>query len=290
MENLTYDSSFKEAFGYWVNNLFERISRLFKYTGTGDDLSGGIDQVHIEKPLLINGNVGICKYDGILTAFNGSYSGVSVYYDRYPFYMVRSPLYSDMKTIGKDITVIRNNSTESSLLPMVKRYAVMLAHAEITLNTLLVNARVSSVPTVLNTKQKALVDEWRNGLYNGKINTLLDSGFLSVKWVDINNNAPVNIKDLVEVRENILCSFYHDVGVRTTIQKKGNLIDAELKGNDAMLLININDMLEERQRGCERVNAMFGTNWSVDKCEELKYNDSISVDEKGDNSDAEVLD
>lgn len=244
-------------------------------------MDGGIDQVHIEKPLLINGNCGICDYDGNLTAFNGSYSGVSVYYDRFPYYMVRSPLYSGKKTIGRDVVVIRNNSTESSLLPMVKRYAVLLAHAEITLATLMINARVSSVPTAINNKQKALVDEWRKGVFNGKINTLMDSGFLSLRWVDINNNSPVNIKDLVEVRENILCSFYHDVGVRTTIQKKGNLIDAELKGNDAMLLININDMLEERKRGCDRVNKMFGTSWSVDKCEELKYNDAVDINEGG---------
>lgn len=274
-------STFKVAYSYWVNNLFERAARLFEYKGTGTDDEGGIDPMHIEKTLLLNGNVGICDYKGTLTAFFGSYSGVSVYYDRFPYYMVRSPLYAGQKTIGKDIAIIRNNSCESNLKHLAHRYAVMLAHTEITLITILVNARATSVPTVNNTKQKTLVDQWRSGLYNGKINTVVDSGFLSVKWQDINTNSNVGIKDVMETRENLLNSFYNDIGVRTTWNKKGNMIADEVGGNDSMLLLNINDMLAERQAGCERVNKLFGTNWSVDKCKELKYNDMMRVDQGG---------
>lgn len=275
-------STFKMAYNFWVNNLFERVSRLFTWNGTGEDLDGGIDPIHIEKNLLLYGQTGICYYDDVLTAFAGSYSGISVYYDRYPYFLVRSPLFSGIKTIGKDIAIIRNNSNETDMRHLCHRYAIMLAHAEITLTTMLVNARVSSVPTVNNTKEKTLIDQWRNGVYNGKIGTVVDSGFLSVRWQDVNLQNGVNIKDLWEVRENLLCSFYHDIGVRTTQTKKGNLIEAEVQANDSMLLININDMLDARQRGAERVNKMFGTNWSVDKCEELKYDNAVNVEAETD--------
>lgn len=278
-------SSYADAYGFWINNLFERICRLFKWSGTGDDLDGGIDPVHIEKPMLLYGQVGICDYKGNLTAFAGSYSGVSIYYDRFPYFMVHSPLYSGKKEIGKDIAIIRNNSNENSMRMLCHRYAVMLAHAEITLITMLVNARVTSVPTVNNNKQKAIVDAWRNGVYNGKVTTILDSGFLGVRWADINAKSGngTTLKDVWEVRTNILCDFYHDVGVRTTSTKKGNLIQAEVQGNDAMLLLNLDDMLDARQRGAELVNKMFGVNWSVDKCDELKYNDAVAVENNEEN-------
>lgn len=265
------------AYNFWVNNLFERICRLFEWNGTGEDLTGGIDPIHIEKPLLLYGTVGITEYDGRLTAFCGSYSGVSVYYDRYPYYIVRSPIYSGSRTVGRDIAVIRNNANETNMQHLCHRYAIMLSHTECTLVTTLVNARVSSVPTVNNNKQKTLVDQWRNGVYNGKIGTIVDSGFLSVKWHDINLNNGVNIKDLMEVRENLLCSFYHDVGVRTTQTKKGNLIQAELQGNDTMLLLNLDDMLDARERGAAEVNRIYGTNWSVKKCKELEYNEAVDI-------------
>ncbi|MCQ2077815.1 MAG: hypothetical protein MJZ20_12455 [Bacteroidaceae bacterium] len=272
-------SSYRLGYNYWVNNLFERISRLFVWENTGDDLHGGIDPIHIEKNLLLCGNTGITYYDGKLVSFAGSYSGVSIYYDRYPNYIVRSPLHSAMYTIGKDISIIRNNSNETSVQHLCHRYAVMLAHAEVTLTTLLVNARVSSVPTVNNNTQKALVDEWRSGVYNGKIGTILDSGFLSIKWQDINVNTGVNIKDIVEVRDNLLTNFYKDCGVKCQSAKKGNMIEAEVMSNDAMLLLNINDMLENRQRGAELVNDMYGTNWSVRKCDELQYEQQPEVKE-----------
>lgn len=264
-------SSYRLAYNYWVNNLFERVSRLFKWTGTGTDYDGGIDQIHIEKSLLLYGNVGICEYNGNLTAFSGSYSGVSVYYDRYPYYVVRSPLYSGIKTIGKDIAVIRNNSNETNLQHLCHRYAIMLAHAEVTLVTLLVNARVSAVPTVNTNKEKAIIDEWRDGVYNGKIGTVMDSGFLSVKWQDINLSTGIAITEIMEVRDNLLTDFYKDCGVKCQSVKKGNMINAEVMSNDAMLLLNINDMLDNRKYGAEFTNKLFDRNWDVEKCEELSY-------------------
>lgn len=216
-----------------------------------------------------------------MTAFAGSYCGVSKYYDRYPEYIVRSPLYSGKYTIGKDIAIIRNNSNETNFQHLCHRYAIMLAHTEVTLVTLLVNARVSSVATVNNTKQKALVDQWRNGVYNGKINTIVDSGFLSVKWQDVNVAGAINPKDCIEIRENLLCQFYHDIGVRTSQVKKGNLIAAEVGANDAMLLLNLDDMLDARERGCDMVNDLWGTSWTVKKCKELEYNDAVDVNAVG---------
>ena len=266
-------SSYRMAYAYWVNNLFERISRLFVWKNSGDDLHEGIDPIHIEKNLLLFGNVGITEVAGHKYALAGSYSGVSMYYDRYPNFIVRSPLYSGVRTIGNDIVVIRNNSCEMGVQRLCHHYAILLAHAEVTLVTLLVNARVSSVATVNNSKQKAIVDAWRSDVYNGKIGTVTDSGFLSVKWQDINLNTGINIKDIIEVRDNLLTNFYKDCGVKCQDVKKGNMINAEVMSNDSMLLLNINDMLENRKIGAEQHNEMFGGEWSVDVCDELKYND-----------------
>lgn len=271
-------TSVSESYSFWVNNLFERCARLAVWNGTGDDLDGGIDPIHIEKPLLLDGHAGICPYNGVLTSFRGTYSGVTVYTDRFPVFMVQSPVYAAAKTIGKDIAIIRNNSTETNLRHLVHRYAVLLSHVEITLVNVLVNVRANSVPCVLTNKQLELVKQWRSGLYNGQVAPILDSGFKSLQWADVSYKSNVSIQELLEARENLLNSFYNSIGVRTTWNKKGNMIADEVGGNDSMLLLNINDMIEARKRGCERVNKMFGTNWSVDKCEELKYNEAISVD------------
>ena len=62
------------------------------------------------------------------------------------------------------------------------------------------------------------------------------------------------------------------------------MIEEEVAANDSMLLLNLNDMLAARQKGCEAVNSLFGTNWSVDVAEELKYlkeDDSYEIQSTG---------
>ena len=67
-------------------------------------------------------------------------------------------------------------------------------------------------------------------------------------------------------------SFYNDIGVKTGYSKKGNMIQEEVEANDSMLLLNISDMLDSRKKGVEKVNAMYGTNWSVKLAEGLEIN------------------
>lgn len=269
--------SYKMAYGYWANYLFERIARLFIHTGTGDDRHGGIDPIHIEKPLLKYGFGVGTKYKGEEVFWKGSLYGVTNYEDRFTHATVSSPKYSGRRTIGKDCFIIDNNSCRNSMCHFVHHYAIMLAHAEVTLVTLLVNARVSSVPTVNNTKEKTLVDQWRNGVFNGKLSTILDSGFLSVKWQDINTRSLTTLQEIWEVRTNILNQFYTDIGVRVTWNKKGNMIADEVGGNDSMLLFNIDDMLDCRKRGDEWHNELFGGNWETRKSDELNYDMSTTT-------------
>ena len=282
--------SFRMAYGFWANYLFERIARLFVHKGTGEDRKGGIDPIHIEKPLLKYGFAIGTKYKGNEVVWSGSLYGVTNYHDRFTHATVNSPTYSGSRKIGKDCFIIDNNSMRNSMCHFVHRYAIMLAHTEVTFVTLMVNARVSSVPTARTTKEKAIIDEWRNGVYNGKMSTIMDASFLAVKWADINKSSLTTIAEVWETRNNILNNFYNDIGVRTVWNKKGNMISDEVGGNDSLLLFNIDDMLECRKRGDEWHNELYGGNWSTEKAKELQYgetpNESINNEKVDDNGNA----
>ena len=258
------------AYKFWSENLFERIMRLFVWTNTGDEKQG-IDPRHIESILLLNGSVGITDKNKKLTAYYGDYNGVGAYYDEFPFYMVRSPLYAGNHTIGKDIVVIRNNKLANSVYHLIHHYAIALAHADVSLVTMLVNDRSHAIASVSTAKQKNVVDQYRNGLYNGKLGTIVDPAFMGVKWENIQASGGIGLQELMETRENLLNEFLNAVGVKTVWNKKGNMIADEVGGNDAMLVLNLADMLECRQKGAEQVNKMYGTSWRVDKAPELDY-------------------
>ena len=97
------NSTFNACYMYWREQLFERIMRIFIWEDTGD-----VKPKEIEQRLLINGHCGIAEYKGELTAFYGSFNGVTKYQDEWTHYNVWCPIYADRKKIGSDVIVIDN--------------------------------------------------------------------------------------------------------------------------------------------------------------------------------------
>ena len=48
-------------------------------------------------------------------------------------------------------------------------------------------------------------------------------------------------------------------------------MQAEVEADTSLLLLNLSDMLKAREKGAEKVNKLFGTNWTVHIAEEIDY-------------------
>ena len=262
-------STFNVGYKYWRELLFERIMRLFVWEGTDKD---NILPKEIEQRLLLAGHCGIAKYKGELTAFFGSFFGVTKYIDEWKNYTVRCPIYSGKKTIDKDVVVINNNSLRNPAFMLVHHYAIMLAHTEVTLINCLVNARDSGgVPVVSTEKQKKSITEYQGKIFNGQYGVVTDIGNLGIEYMGADRRTTQNIMDIMEVREKLIKSFYSDIGVRSAFEKRNNTVQAEVEADTSLLLLNLSDMLKAREIGAEKVNNMFGTNWTVHIAEEIDY-------------------
>lgn len=273
--------TFTDGYEFWFENLFERSIKLFKWENTHE-----VEPHEIEVCLMGNGSTGVTdKYNRTLSVFNGFQTGEPTqYFDRFMEYSVFSPVFSDVLTIGKDIEIIRNTAVMSSIYPLVHRYAIMLSHTETSFVNTLINGRDSGgVPVASTQNAKTALETYRNNLCNGRVMPILDPAFSAVEFKGVDKNSPLNIKDLIEVRENLVNSFYNDIGVKTSYNKKGNMINEEVEANNSKLLLNLSEMLYQRQQGAERVNRMFGTNWSVDISPEIKlFNESEGVTDGND--------
>lgn len=268
---------------YWTNILFERTMRLFVWNGPDKD---GVPQKEIESSLMIGGMCGITnKYKKKLAAFNGYFAGTpTVYYDHFEDFSVHSPVYSAVLKVGKQVAIIENNSVRNSIMPLVNKYASLLAHCDVTLINVLINMRDKTIPVASTASEKTALENYRNSLCNGKVVPILDPAFSMAKFVTVPNTDNSQLKDLMETRRDLLNAFYNDIGVKTSWNKKGNMISEEVQANDSMLLLNLNDMLAARQKGCEMVNEMYGTKWTVDISPELKYNEIEKEDKEDEES------
>lgn len=269
LKGLSQACTYDDFFHFWRDDLFSRLMRLFIYDGLGDSLP----QKEIEERLYLLGHCGITQYDGKMTAFFGSFFGPTVYQDEFTNYTVHSPIYSNTYKINDDIVVIENNSLKIPCIEHVNHYSYLLAHAEVTLIKALIEARdAGGVPIAENEKAKQSLLAYQKAMYQGKVSVVSDLAGIGVNYLGADRRTSVNIVDLWEVRKNLLKSFYADIGVRASFDKRSNAVIDEVTSDTSMLLYNISDMLEERKKGCDRVNKLFGTNWSVRLSDEIDYN------------------
>lgn len=278
------ESTFEKWYLYWREQLFERIMRIFVWENTNE-----VKPKEIEQRLLLAGHCGITTLEGELTAMFGSFHGVTKYNDEWKYYNVRCPIYAGKRTIDKDVVVIDNNAIRNSSYMLVHYYSILLAHAEVTTINLLVNARDNGgIPVAQTEKQKQSIAEYQGKIFNGKYGIVTDFGNLGINYVGANRGTGQPITDIYQLKKDILNDFYSDIGVKTAFEKNNNAVVDEVRSNNSLLLLNISDMLEHRQKGAEAVNNMFGTNWSVKVNDEINYKDMEVVDYA--NSKADVSD
>lgn len=279
--------TFNAFYEYWRDNLFERIMRLFVWENTFTEENNkivGIKPKEIEQRLMLQGHCGITTLRGEkeLTAMFGNFYGVAKYLDEKPNYMVRCPIYSGERTIGKDIVVIDNNSLRNPCYDLVHHYATLLAHAEVTIVDALVNARdCGGVPVVTTEKQKQSVAEYQGKLFNGQFGTVTDAGNLGLNFMGSDRKTSQDLMNMYEIREKLIKAFYSDIGVRSAFEKRSNAVVEEVEADTSLLLLNLADMIACREKGAEAVNNMFGTNWTVHIAEEIDYgaeNERIQFD------------
>lgn len=268
-EGCTYNKGYE----YWREQLFERVMRLFIWdTGDMSDSKLYVPPKEIEQRLILTGHCGITRLNGELTAMYGSFHGVTKYLDEKTNYIVRCPIYTADKTIGKNVIVIDNNSLRNPTYPLVHRYAMLLAHAEVTLIDALVNARDSGgIPVATTEKQKTSITEYQSKVFNGQYGVVTDIGNLGLNYVGADRGTHQDLMTIYEIREKLIKSFYSDIGVRSAFEKRNNTVMAEVEADTSLLLLNLSDMIKKREEACEKINDLFGVNWSVKIADEIDY-------------------
>lgn len=268
-ENCSYNFLYK----YWRDQLFERIMRLFVWENTYDPIERkGVPPKEIEMRLVLKGHCGITRYKNDITAFFGSFFNPTKYYDEFTGYTVYCPVYSGTRKIGRDIVIINNNALRNPTYHLVHHYATLLGHTETSLINCLINVRDSGgVPVVSTEKQKQSIIEYQNRIFNGQYGVVTDVGNLGIEYMGGDKNTNQDLMKIMEAREKLIKSFYSDIGVRSAFEKRNNTVMAEVEADTSLLLLNLSDMLKQREDACKQVNAMFGTDWSVHVAEEIDY-------------------
>lgn len=265
---------------YWTEMLFEKIVRIFEWSGLP------FPQREIEMRLISTGFCGFVKDDILdyMVAYGGM-SGPTQYFDVFKDFTYSAPLAKGgTKRIDKDCVIINNTALRNPMNVFIKRYAILLAHCDVTLVMSLVNLRTKNI---IATDDQGTADSYKEmfkKFYKGEFSALIDNGLLGSSDGGLNNVAlptsgNIGVMECIDARNEIMRMFYNDIGVRYTRDKKERMIESEVDNDKQLLLFNINDMLRQRQNACEKINKLFNLNVSVKLAPEFNIIDRKEVDE-----------
>ena len=168
-----------------------------------------------------------------------------------------------------DIYNYRNNSLVSDL---IFKTANQLSENDISYYCIQRNSRLIAMFTAETDLQKREMDKIISKMYNGETDiTMAESLVSHVHANPLSQNSTRNsITELIEFQQYVLANFYHSFGINSNYNlKREQLNSDEINVNQEVLRLNIEDMLQVRKDGVEKINKKYGLNITVELNEKL---------------------
>lgn len=247
-----------------VDYMLARTQRMFDWRGLPDSIPARMLELYLQ----CNGHTCIYEYDGRLYALFGAPGGEPDAYYRPTLYIVANPALrlNASLTIDRDCVLILNDSMYMGLLPLSYRYAYALVENEISMRLASINLRATAVISASDDRSRASAEKYLSDLADGRQGIIAENAFL--EGVNVHPSAPSAgrpLTDLIEMEQYLRASWYNDIGLDANYNmKRESLTTTEAQMNSDALLPLVDDMLACRRWGAERINAMYGTNITVE--------------------------
>lgn len=282
-----YDFADKErCIREYMIYMLDRTQRMFEYKGLPDT----IPKRMLEFLLQINGFACFTKVKGELYAFYGGLGGEPDVYYRPTICNVSSPAldWSATLKIGTDCIIVRNDSFMRGLVPLYQRYATAMVENDLSFKLATINTRIQSLISAPDDTTKGAGEKYLQDVADGKLGVIASNEFLEGIKVQPNTSTLRTFTDLIEYQQYLKASWYNEIGLNANYNmKREKLSTTESQMNNDALLPLVDDMLESRQKCLEEVNALFGTNITVDfassweKLLQEFEEESIQLDKRG---------
>lgn len=246
-----------------IFQMLNKSVKIFKYNGLPDT----IPTKDLETQLQIGGFAIWKQVKDKLYTFRGGLGGEPNVYYLPTIATVANPAlnYNANLEIDKDCVVMLNDYYYQGLTPLFNKYGNLLVEAEISLKFAIINARVPALIQADNDSTYKSAEEFFKKVIEGKEYGIISSKefFDGIRSHDFYKQA--YIKDLIESIQYIKGSWYNEIGLNAAFNMKREAInEAEATLNEDILYPTIDTMLECRRNALEKINAMYGTNITVE--------------------------
>lgn len=262
------DTNINEMLRY----MLRRSTQMFKYNGLPDTIPKYILELYLQT----NGNVCFYKHNEKLYVFTGGMGGELNEYYLPTIYTISNPFLNLTKNlvIDKECVVVANDVCYQGMLPPFKKYATGLVENELSMNIASINSRMISLISASDDRTLKSGEAYIKHICDGDLSVVSEDAFLNGIKVQPYAKATNDIlSKLIEYNQYLKASWFNDIGLNANYNMKREAINSnESQLNDDMLFPTVDDMLERRQEGIEKVNKMYGTNITVELNSSWRYN------------------
>lgn len=250
-----------------------RTQSMFKWEGLPDSIPQRILELYLQ----VNGTCCFYEYKGTLYVFTGGLGGEPDVYYMPTIYTIANPALSISKNlkIDTECVVIPNDSMYMGLMPLLRRYATQMTETELSILITTINSRLYSLISAPDDRTKVSAEKYLKDVEDGKFGVIADNVFLDgirVQPYGQSSNTST-ITNLIELMQYEKASLYNEIGLNANYNmKRETIVSNEAQMNNDSLLPLVDDMLEMRKKGAEKVNSRFGTNITVDYASSWKDN------------------
>lgn len=278
----------EEAMNRYMQEFIRITNRMFKWEGLPDTIPERILEEFLQRkgivyfakcrPLKSSDRPKDFAEEGLYVFFGGYGGGCDVYYEP-TVANIANPAVPDLPenlSIGEECCVCFNDSQKQGLVPMFQKYAKLLVENDISIYDAEINLRIQTLIQASDDRTKASAELYLQRIEEGKI------GIISGKSLDPetalatkpfvtggNSNA---LSQLIEMHQYLKASLLNELGLNANYNMKRERINsAESELNNDGLLPLVDDMLEMRKQAAEKINAMFGTDITVEKASAWEF-------------------
>lgn len=278
--DIDYNRDRQKIFRYFINNMLKRTLGMFEYKNLPPTLSArSIEKylqssgtcliVNVTEDMILNpeakGQAGLyalpCKAGGRMNADYLPTTAVCV-----SSWLGFSGTFDLMK---KEAVYAWNDSLLEGLAKMFSLYASELTDNVVTLHFQEVHNRILSIVKACSEDErkdaKAFFSDYENGLFGALMSEDFIETLKNQRVEPFKGSSVSSIKDTLEARQWLLAHWNIELGLNDNYNmKRESLNENEIEANSDTLTPLMDDMLKCRRKMCEEINAIFGTDISVD--------------------------
>ncbi len=248
---------------YYVDSLFRKAQSVYKFNGMPENW----DYDYFTTVLLGDGIIAITDTAMGVLPLKCGVSGINVF--NHPNrIIIANPILGNLeREIDSDGVLVKMNyNYRSPIMPIVYKYATMLADCDGSIAVNLQNSKVAFIGFCTSKQQAQSMKLMYDEISKGSPAVFVKGDQINAEQIYYNHVKENFIAGEVQIlKRKIMSEFLTEIGINNAnTDKKERLITDEANANNNEIQLNAGYWLDNIKEGLDKANKMFGLDLSIE--------------------------